>query len=182
MLDLSHHFLIAMPSLQDSWFARAVIYLIEHNENGATGVMINRPLPDFTLKGLLAEVEIADTPMVADQDMMLGGPVAVEQVFLLHPQQTWQHGIHNQWLSLTASRDALTSVAAGQGPAPILPIVGYAGWDAGQLEQEIADNAWLTVAADDKIIFQTDYAQRYDAAIRLLGFDPAWLAEQGGQA
>lgn len=182
-LDLSHHFLIAMPSLQDSWFERAVIYMLAHDNDGATGVVINRAIPDFSLETLLNEVEIPNQYLDQQQPVMLGGPVSVEQVFLLHRRQDhWQHSIHNHWLSLTASRDALTSVASGFGPNPAIPVIGYSGWSEGQLEEEIADNAWLIVSADESVIFDTEIDQRYDAALRLLGFDPAWLASTGGTA
>ncbi|WP_119394363.1 YqgE/AlgH family protein [Salinibius halmophilus] len=182
-LDLSHHFLIAMPALADSWFERAVIYLLNHDEEGATGVVVNRALPDFGLKELLDEVEIPNQHLLQQQPVMLGGPVSVEQVFLLHKRQDhWQHSLHNHWLSLTASRDALSAVASGFGPEPVMPLIGYSGWGAGQLEEEIADNAWLTVAADETIIFETNIDDRYEAAVRLLGFDPAWLASTGGHA
>lgn len=183
-VDLTNHFLIAMPGMVEGELAGTVIYLCEHGERGALGLVINRPI-DMTLGHLLQKVDM----QVEDDDadavpVYFGGPVHTDRGFVLHqPAGDYSSSIRlaNE-MALTTSRDVLTAVAAGEGPTRLLVTLGYAGWGAGQLEQELAQNAWLSVPADDAIIFDTPTQSRYPAAIRLLGIDPAMLAGSAGHA
>lgn len=183
-VDLTNHFLIAMPGMVEGELAGTVIYLCEHSERGALGLVINRPI-DMTLAGLLNKVDLESEDEQADEvPVYFGGPVQTDRGFVLHrPAGQYSSSIHlaNE-LALTTSRDVLQAVASGDGPRQLLVTLGYAGWGAGQLEQELAQNAWLSVAADDAIIFEEPAQSRYPAAMGLLGIDPAMLAGSAGHA
>ncbi|MBC3935158.1 YqgE/AlgH family protein [Undibacterium sp. CY7W] len=187
-LNLSNHFLIAMPSLQDPVFAGAVVYLCEHNPRGAMGLVINRPT-DLNVAGLFERIDlklenIPDSHPMGKHAVMFGGPVQDDRGFVLHAPA----GEYNSSLKVTAevafttSRDVLEAVAAGDGPEKVLISVGYAGWGAGQLEKELLANSWLTVPARTDILFDLPLEERYQAAIRLLGIDPWMLTAEAGHA
>jgi len=185
-LHLADHFLIAMPSMLDPMFGGAVVYLCEHNAEGALGMIINKAT-DMTLDLLFdrIELEIAADRIVRDQrPVMFGGPVQVERGFVLHAP----HGPFSSTMpvtgdiALTTSRDVLEAAAIGGGPQRLLVTLGCAGWGAGQLEGEIARNSWLTVRADPAIMFETPVAERFAAAMKLLGIDPMMLAGDAGHA
>ena len=181
---LAHHFLIAMPAMADPYFARSVTYLCEHNEHGALGVIINRPL-DITLGGLLKQVGIElKVPELAERAIHFGGPVQTDRGFVLHrPAGPWAATLLvGNDIGLTTSRDVLEALAEGRGPAQFFITLGYAGWAPGQLEHEIAQNAWLTVPADLGILFELPVEARFDAAMSLLGLNAAKLAEDAGHA
>ena len=183
-VNLTHHFLIAMPSMADPHFARSLTYICEHNEQGALGVMVNRPT-EMTLKTLFEQIEI---PLCddgrAELPVYFGGPVQVDRGFVLHrPAGAWQSTLSiNDGVGLTTSRDVLQAVGEGKGPDQILVSLGYAGWAPGQLEQELSQNAWLTVAADVNVIFNLPSEQRFAAAMDLLGVDPTRLSDDVGHA
>ena len=183
-VNLTHHFLIAMPAMVDPNFARTLTYICEHNEQGALGIVINRPL-DMTLVSLFERIDI---PLAADQlarlPVYFGGPVQTDRGFVLHrPVGEWQATLAVKGeLGLTSSRDILQSVGAHGTPDEFLVSLGYAGWAAGQLEYELAQNAWLTVAADPDIIFSQPPEERLPAAMQLLGFDLANLSDVAGHA
>ncbi|MGL6070886.1 YqgE/AlgH family protein [Craterilacuibacter sp.] len=183
-LTLSNHFLIAMPNMADPLFAKSLLYLCDHGEHGAMGIIINKPA-GISMGKLFSQIGLVleDGP-VADAPVLFGGPVQPERGFVLHtPLGDWQSTLHiNDTLALTTSRDVLQAVSGGQGPGRLLLSLGYAGWEAGQLEQEITQNAWLTVEADPEIIFALPPEKRYAAAIALLGFDPALLSGDVGHA
>ncbi len=188
-LDLSNHFLIAMPSMpEDPVFSGSVVYLCEHNAGGALGVIINKPT-DMSIDTLLdridLELEIAPNGVPLDRKpVMFGGPVQIERGFVLHaPVEHYSSMMTvSDDIVLTTSKDVLEAVAHGEGPSRILVTLGCAGWSPGQLEQEIANNGWLTVRADPDIVFDLPIEQRFDAAMRLLGIDPMMLSGTAGHA
>jgi putative transcriptional regulator len=184
-VDLSHHFLIAMPSMVDPNFAKSLTYICEHNEkNGALGVVVNRPI-DMTLKTLFEQIDIPLRDETRGRlPVYFGGPVQVDRGFVLHrPPGEWQSTLSiNPQVGLTTSRDILQAVGEGRGPEQILVSLGYAGWAPGQLEQELTQNAWLTVSANLDVIFDLPVEQRLSAAMSLLGVDPARLSDDVGHA
>ena len=187
-LNFADHFLIAMPSMLDPVFGGSVVYLCEHNAEGALGVIINKPT-DMTMDALFERIdlqlEIAASGVAIDkQPVMFGGPVQVERGFVLHaPPGPFSSMIKvNDEIALTTSKDVLEAVGSGNGPQHILVSLGCAGWGAGQLEDEIARNGWLTVAAERAIIFDTPIAERFVAALKLLGIDPMMLSGEAGHA
>ena len=173
-----------MPSMADPNFARSLTYICEHNDQGALGVMVNRPI-DMTLSDLFEQIEIP----LHDRHRGLtpvyfGGPVHVDRGFVLHrPTGEWQSTLPVCGeVGLTTSRDILQAVGEGRGPDQILVSLGYAGWAPGQLEQELTQNAWLTVAADLDVLFALAPEHRLSAAMNLLGIDPSRLSDDVGHA
>jgi putative transcriptional regulator len=183
-VNLTHHFLIAMPNMADPHFAGSLTYICEHNERGALGVVVNRPI-EMTLKALFEQIEIPLQDRTrAAMPVYFGGPVQVDRGFVLHrPPGDWQSTLSiNGELALTTSRDVLQAVGEGRGPEQILVSLGYAGWGPGQLEQELSQNAWLTVAARSELIFDMPPEVRFAAAMDLLGVDPMRLSDEAGHA
>lgn len=191
--NLTHHFLIAMPGLADSSFARSVIYLCEHSPRGALGLVINKPT-DITLAGLFERVELSLGRVDLRQSLVyLGGPVQTERGFVLHDPMRGAHENSEEsgyastlcipgGLDMTTSKDILEALSTGAGPRRVLVTLGYASWGEGQLESELAENSWLTVQADPGLIFDTPVAERYDSALGLLGLQAWRLAPQAGHA
>jgi len=183
-VNLTHHFLIAMPAMADPHFSRTLTYICEHNDQGALGIVVNRPL-EMTLQALLEQVSI---PPAGGKFKLVpiyfGGPVQVDRGFVLHtPLGQWQSTLTvNPEIGLTTSKDILQAVARGEGPGKLFVTLGYAGWAPGQLEHEIAQNAWLTVQASPDVIFDLPVEKRLSAAMSLLGIDFASLSEQAGHA
>ena len=183
-LNLSNHFLIAMPSMLDPTFGGTVVYLCEHNEHGALGMVINKPT-DITINDLFARLELkSEIAPFSEKPVMFGGPVQDDRGFVLHsPLGAFSSMLKvTDDIAFTTSRDVLEAVASGKGPQRLLVSIGYSGWGAGQLEQEISRNGWLTVAADPKVIFDLPINERYHAAIKLLGIDPTMLSAGAGHA
>ena len=182
--SLTNHFLIAMPGLQDPNFSRTVTYVCEHTEQGAMGIVINRPM-DIRLGEMLDQLDIAsDDRQVLDGLVFLGGPVQPERGFVLH---SGGDGFDSTLsitpeISVTTSRDVLEAIAEGKGPARKLIALGYAGWGGGQLEQEMSANAWLSGPADEEIIFTLPASARWQAAALLLGVDMNLLSGEAGHA
>ncbi|PWT72179.1 MAG: YqgE/AlgH family protein [Proteobacteria bacterium] len=173
-----------MPNMVDPNFAKSVTYICEHNEQGALGVVVNRPI-DMTLRALFEQIEIP----LSDNNrgrmpVYFGGPVQVDRGFVLHrPAGEWQSTLAiNAQVGLTTSRDILVAVAEGGGPEQLIVSLGYAGWAPGQLEQELTQNAWLTVAADLDLVFNLAPEHRFTAAMNLLGVDLARLSDDVGHA
>lgn len=170
--------------MADPNFAKSLTYICEHNEQGALGVVVNRPI-DMTLKNLFEQIDI---PLRDDArghlPVYYGGPVQVDRGFVLHrPPGEWQSTLSiNPQVGLTTSRDILQAVGEGRGPDQILVSLGYAGWAPGQLEQELTRNAWLTVGANLDLIFELQAEKRLSAAMGLLGVDPARLSDDVGHA
>jgi putative transcriptional regulator len=187
-LQLADHFLIAMPSMLDPIFGGTVIYVCEHNASGALGVIINKPT-DMTMDVLFDRIdlklEISAKRIPMDSKLvMFGGPVQVERGFVLHaPLGSFSSTMRvTGEIGLTTSKDVLEAAAIGRGPHRLLVSLGCSGWSAGQLEEEIAKNGWLTVRADPSVIFDLPIEQRFFAAIKLLGIDPMMLAGDVGHA
>ena len=186
--NLVGQFLIAMPKQLGDAFERTVIYVCEHNAQGALGLVINRA-SDVTISDVLTKLAVVDEMSIqyaahSSEVVLMGGPVQTERGFVLHsPFHEYAATIKiNDRLGLTSSRDILEDVARGEGPEHMLLALGYAGWGAGQLEEELARNAWLNVTADEHVLFETLPRERYAQAMRLLGFDAAMLSEQAGHA
>lgn len=189
-INFTNQFLIAMPGMLDDNFARSVVYMCEHTPNGALGLVINRPI-NITIKSLFEKVELPlGRQDLQEQPVYFGGPVQTERGFVLHEKFGLdEEGPFNSTLripggalEMTTSRDVLEAISNGSGPRRMLVTLGYSGWSAGQLEEEIGRNGWLTVNADPSIIFDTPVEQRYDRAVSLLGFDPLMLSQEAGHA
>ena len=183
-VNLTGHFLIAMPAMADPYFSKSVAYICEHNENGALGIVINRPI-DMSLEDLFEQISLdSENKYHGNSPVHFGGPVQIDRGFVLHqPVGHWQSTLAvNGETALTTSKDILEATARGEGPEKLLVSLGYAGWSPGQLEQEISQNAWLTVAASDNIIFDLPAEQKLNAAMGLLGVDIATLSEEAGHA
>lgn len=181
--SLRDHFLIAMPSLNNSFFGQTITYICDHSEEGSMGLVINQAM-DMNMSEIFRQLEDEDCSSHGDDLVICGGPVQPEQGFVLHsPEQEWQSTLQvSDEVSLTASRDVLDDIAAGQGPKKHLVALGYAGWSAGQLEEEIADNAWLIVKADSQLIFDTPLEQRWSAIAKELGIDLNLISGTVGHA
>ena len=188
-INLTHHFLIAMPGLNDVAFGRSVVYLCEHSDRGALGLIINKP-SDINLKNLFDKVELplhrAD---LTQAPVFQGGPVQTERGFVLHESMMPGHeSVYASTmmipggLEMTTSKDVLEALSTGAGPRKIFISLGYSAWGQGQLESEISDNSWLTVAADPAVIFDTPVEQRYDKALLLLGVQSWMLSPDAGHA
>ena len=186
-MNLTNQFLIAMPGMGDDTFSGAVVYLCEHTENGALGLVINKPI-DIKLKNLFQKVDLSlDSEELAEQPVFYGGPVQTERGFVLHEKQG-DTPVYSSTLSIpgglemTTSKDVLEALSHGAGPRRLLVTLGYSGWAAGQLEDELGRNGWLTVGADPAVIFDTPIEARYHRALSLLGFDPRMLSQEAGHA
>jgi putative transcriptional regulator len=190
-INLTNQFLIAMPGMADETFAGAVVYLCEHTEKGALGLVINKPI-DIKLKNLFEKVELTlDREDLAETPVYFGGPVQTERGFVLHDRLDGGEGDGGHYnsslqipggLEMTTSKDVLEALSNGAGPKRILVTLGYSGWSAGQLEEEIGRNGWLNVDAEPAVIFETPVEQRYDKALSLLGIDPRMLSQEAGHA
>jgi putative transcriptional regulator len=182
--NLTNHFLVAMPSLADPNFGGSVVFVAEHTPNGALGLVVNRPM-ELTLATLFEriELELYDAQLGATP-VHFGGPVQTDRGFVLHvPVGNWSSTVSiGEQVGLTSSKDVLEAVARGEGPRRLLVTLGYSGWGPGQLEDELARNAWLCVAADPSVIFETPSEQRLSRAFGLLGIDPAFLSSVAGHA
>ena len=186
-INLTNQFLIAMPGMGDGTFAGTVIYLCEHTEKGALGLVINKPI-DIKLRNLFEKVELSlDRKDLAEQPVYFGGPVQTERGFVLH-ERLGEESPYTSTLAIpgglemTTSKDVLEAMSNGAGPRRVLVTLGYSGWGAGQLEEEIKRNGWITVEAAPDVIFDTPVEQRYARALSLLGIDPGLLSQEAGHA
>jgi len=183
-INLTDHFLIAMPAMEDPYFAKSLVYVAEHNDQGALGVIVNRPI-DMDLATLFKKIDVPfESAALARLPVFFGGPVQTDRGFVLHrPLGSWQSTLAvNQEVGLTTSRDVLLSVGQAGHPSDMVITLGYSGWGAGQLEHELAQNAWLTVPANSRILFELPYEEKLASALELLGIDLANLAGQAGHA
>jgi putative transcriptional regulator len=209
--QLSHHFLIAMPGLEDPTFAKSVVYLCEHSERGAMGLIINKP-GELSLKHLFDKVELPlNREDLLQSNVLHGGPVQTERGFVLHDPMLEEDSINSEisessessnlpvtpaksnsiyastlsvpgGLAMTTSKDVLEALSNGSGPKRVLVTLGYASWGEGQLESEIGENSWLTVEADPAVIFDTPIEKRYEKALLLLGLQAWMLSSEAGHA
>jgi putative transcriptional regulator len=201
-MNLTHHFLIAMPSLMDEMFSRSVVYMCEHSERGALGLVINKPSP----MSMISLFEKVDLPLgrldLSLSPVFIGGPVHSERGFVLHEAFELDPKAQNATeadasghdpiyastlsipggLEMTTSRDVLQALSTGAGPKRVLISLGYSAWAQGQLESELAENAWLTVDADPAVIFDTPIDERYDKALSLLGLESWMISPSAGRA
>jgi putative transcriptional regulator len=187
-IDLTNQFLIAMPGMADPHFAGSVVYLCEHTDKGALGLVINKPI-DIKLKSLFEKVDLNLTREdLAESPVYFGGPVQTERGFVLHERMADESpynstlNISSGSLHMTTSKDVLEALSEGAGPKKVLITLGYSGWGAGQLEDELSRNGWLTVDAAPEVIFDTPVEQRYDRALSLLGVEPHMLSQEAGHA
>ena len=181
---LTGHFLIAMPALADPPFSRGVALLCQHDEDGAVGLLVNQ-LSEYRFGDVLAQMKLeCQDSDLSDAPVLIGGPVQQERGFVLHREHGhWEssYRVNGEW-SVTTSRDILVAMAAGEGPSQAIMALGYAGWEAGQLEQELMDNAWLTAEASGRVVFETPLEDRWSAAAALVGVDPRQLSSYAGHA
>lgn len=181
---LTNQFLVAMPALTDANFAQTVTFIWEHNDDGALGIIINRPL-QMRLAEVFEQLKLPMSPDVDGvQHVLQGGPVQTDRGFVVHHVGgDWEHTRQiSSRIQVTTSPDILKAMAIGAGPQTAIVALGYAGWGSGQLEDEISQNAWLTVPCDERILFDTPYEERWHAAGRLLGIDVATISPQAGHA
>lgn len=203
-INLTHHFLIAMPGLEDETFSKSVVYVCEHTERGALGLVINK-VGELSMRGLFEKVDLPLNRLdLIDAPVLQGGPVHTERGFVLHdamlanpdpdlsdeeaalnaaskPDSIYASTMHIPGgLEMTTSKDVLEALSAGHGPRRVLVSLGYSSWGEGQLESELAENSWLTVPADMAVIFETPVAQRYESAMALLGLQSWMLSSQVG--
>lgn len=180
--SLKNHFLLAMPGLDDPNFTDSVIYICEHNADGAMGLIINHQL-DISVKAIFDQLKLEYRDQFARSLLFNGGPMQRDRGFILHPscEQQWESTMNiSDEVSLTASKDILCDIAMGTGPSNSLITLGYTSWEGGQLEQELGENSWLTVPADADIIFNTQCADRASAAALSIGLDLRMLSHEAG--
>lgn len=187
-MNLQHHFLIAMPSLQDPFFKRAVVYICEHNAEGAMGLIVNKPMENLTVEGILQKLKITsnerDPAISLDKPVFSGGPLAEDRGFILHSgPRVFNSSIRiSDTTVITTSKDVLEAMGSQQQPEQVLMALGYCAWESNQLEQELLDNAWLTTPADSTILFHTPIADRWREAARSLGVDMHNMTNDAGHA
>lgn len=184
MRSLQAHFLIAMPALGDPNFNETVTYLCRHDDEGALGIVINRPT-DMLLEEVFRQLSLETMDKhLADQPVLAGGPLRRDRGFVLHRSGAQYDSTLDtgSGVRLTVSQDILSALAGGHGPDPVIVALGFAQWGSGQLEAELAANAWLSVPADQTVLFETPYEQRWAAAAGLLGVDIHQLASYAGHA
>lgn len=184
-LDLTGKLLVAMPAMSDQRFARAVVFLCAHSQDGAMGLIVNKPVADLGLHMLMEQVAVKVAPGAEDRPVYFGGPVETARGFVLHTGE-YQSRVTTLPVSpdfgMTATLDVLEDLAAGHGPSRAVVALGYAGWGAGQLEAEIAQNGWLTVDATPELVFSTPDAGKWEAALRGLGIEALALSSAAGRA
>lgn len=183
--SLQNHFLIAMPVLSEDYFSRAVAFIVEHTKDGAMGIVINQP-STMTFREMIKMTDetVELTDKLSEKIVVCGGPVNPDRGFVLHSSQAGYASSINVTsdIMVTTSKDILAELGQQTGPNKSVVALGYAGWDAGQLEQEIQENVWLTVEADDQLLFETPIHQKWQAAVNKLGVDVWQLSQHAGQA
>ncbi len=187
-MNLAHHFLIAMPSLQDPLFKRSVIYVCEHNDEGAMGLMVNKPMENLTIEGVLSKLDITpqhnNAANTLEHPVYNGGPVAEDRGFILHsPQHNFASSVTiSDGTVLTTSKDVLESLGSDQQPENIIVALGYCSWEKEQLENEILENAWLIIPASEQILFHTPAGERWRNAAKPIGVDISQMSGEAGHA
>ncbi|MEK9671871.1 MAG: YqgE/AlgH family protein [Rhodospirillaceae bacterium] len=181
---LSGQLLIAMPNMPDERFAETVIYICAHNEDGAMGLVINKPIKSLTFPDLLEQLDIVPTGVQEPIRVQFGGPVESGRGFVLHTPDYMQDAtmVVNENVALTATVDILRAIAEGNGPDRSLLALGYAGWGPGQLDDEIKANGWLHVAADPDLVFGPALEDKWSQAMLKIGIDPRMLSDEAGHA
>jgi putative transcriptional regulator len=179
---LRNHLLVATPNLTDGFFTRSVVYLCAHSTAGAMGIVINQRLPDVQFRELLSQLHLPRSQLVVDPVVHFGGPVETGRGFVLHSTDFMREDTVkiNDHMCITGTVDILRAMAEGKGPEKSIFALGYAGWGPGQLEAELQANSWLTIPADDEVIFQTELAKKWEKALSRLGVNPLTLSLQAG--
>jgi len=183
-VNLTDHFLIAMPNMADPYFSKSLTYICEHNDQGALGLVVNRPI-DMTLQALFERLSLTlKHGEHSGAPIYFGGPVQTDRGFVLHaPAGSWQSTLRvSEAMGLTTSKDILEAVGRGEGPHRMLVTLGYAGWSPGQLENELQQNGWLHCSPDPELIFGADVAAKYDRAMQKIGIRPGMLSSDVGHA
>jgi len=187
-MNLTNHFLVAMPGMKDPYFKRSVIYICEHNQDGAMGLMISSPI-EITVGKMLEQVDVQPVhPQLKTDNLAMpvlnGGPVSEDRGFILHqPKDHYESSIQmTDHISVTTSKDILGVLGTEAEPNHYLVALGYSGWEPGQLEIELAENSWLTIEADPSVIFETPVKDRWQTAVQMLGIDVAQLSSDIGHA
>ena len=183
-LYLTGRFLIAMPGMQDDRFQQTLIYICAHGPEGAMGLVVNKPLDSISFPDLLEQLDIPIPPVGEGIDVLFGGPVEAGRGFVLHSPDYMHDAtmVVDDGIALTATVDVLRAIADGSGPRQRLLALGYAGWDSGQLDDEIKANGWLSVDADPKLLFDTDVSKKWERAMAKIGIDPLMLSDKAGHA
>lgn len=183
-LYLTGRFLIAMPGMQDDRFQQTLIYICAHGPEGAMGLVVNKPLDSISFPDLLEQLDIPIPPVGEGIDVLFGGPVEAGRGFVLHSPDYMHDAtmVVDDGIALTATVDVLRAIADGSGPRQRLLALGYAGWDSGQLDDEIKANGWLSVDADPKLLFDTDISKKWERAMAKIGIDPLMLSDKAGHA
>ena len=182
--SLTNHLLIAMPQLLDPNFAQTVAIVCEHTDKGALGIVLNKPLP-MRLSDVLSQMKLEPTTAdIAAQPVLRGGPVHTDRGFVLHrPGGQWDHTHRvSDTIQVTTSRDVLAAMARGEGPSDAFIALGYAGWESGQLEREMKENAWASMPVDPRVVFELPFEERWAGAWRLMGVDVDRLSTEAGHA
>ena len=182
--SLTNHLLIAMPTLADPNFSKTITVICEHTKAGALGIVVNKPLP-MKLSDVLLQMNLeAGTDAIASKPVLRGGPVYTDRGFVLHrPGGQWDHSHKvSDMVQVTTSRDVLAAMARGEGPEDAFIALGYAGWEAGQLEHEIKENSWLSMPIDARVVFELPYEDRWSAVWRFLGIDKDTMSRVSGHA
>lgn len=188
IMNLQHHFLIAMPGLQDPLFKRSVVYICEYNDEGAMGIIINKPLENLQVAGVLEKLKIKPEPLDPalrlDKPVFIGGPLAEDRGFILHtPPDVFASSIRiSDNTLITTSRDVLETLGTRKQPSDVIVALGYALWEPGQLEEELLENVWLTAPADLNILFKVPIARRWCEAAKLIGIDILTMPADAGHA
>lgn len=182
-MNLADHFLVAMPSMDDPFFEGSVVYLCQHGEEGAMGIVINKPSP-VTMDLIFAAADSAIPERFQNEWVMIGGPVQIDRGYVVHtPVGNWQNSLTvNDQVALTTSRDIIENLAQPGAVEKAVVSIGYSSWEAGQLERELSENAWLTVPADTHILFDLPYGDRYEAAFAKIGVSPGMMMSGAGHA
>lgn len=187
-MNLQHHFLIAMPGLLNPLFRRSVVYICEHNDDGAMGIIINKIMENVTVENILQRLDITPDPrdnsIRLDKPVFIGGPLGGDRGFILHNTPVkFNSSIQvSDETIITTSRDILETLGTAQQPENVIVALGYSSWEKGQLEQEIKDNAWLTARAELKILFHSPIHCRWQDAAKLLGVDIQMIPVDAGHA
>lgn len=185
-MNLTGKLLIAMPGMGDERFDHTVVFMCSHTEEGAMGLIVNKTAPEVQLGDLLRQLDIKPEPLsCGDVPVRFGGPVETQRGFVLHTPdyEASLNSLHvSDLFSMTATLDILEDIAVGRGPDQVLMMLGYAGWGPGQLEGEIGMNGWLTVEADEVLVFDTEDSLKWGAALQSLGVDPLGLSSEAGHA
>ncbi|MBI1216141.1 MAG: YqgE/AlgH family protein [Alphaproteobacteria bacterium] len=176
--------LIAMPGLMDGFFNKSVVYICAHSPAGAMGIVINQRLPDVAFKELLSQLQLPESQLLVEPIVHFGGPVETGRGFVLHSTDFMREDTLRitDDMCITGTVDILRAMAEGKGPDRSIFALGYAGWGPGQLEAEMQANSWITVPADDNLIFNTELGMKWEGALALLGIDPATLSPDAGRA